>query len=161
MNYRLAFFRYHLIHGLMLVLLCGLLVSQFAADEPAPSQSPTQPVSAITLTTQKATLRYRLFDTIFHVPMPGFNFAGQTGEKNPTIFVCPGEALTITVRNGDGFSHLLAIVEAGQASQLLATKGEHDTIAFTPVAGTQYAYSCPVAFHSTFGMSGTIVVLDC
>jgi hypothetical protein len=161
MHHRRFIFRFCIATGLdwpLLALLCCLLVLQFARYEPAPSQSPTQPVSAITLTTQKATLQYRFFGKIVHVPMPGFDFVGQSGEKNPTIFIC-AEELTITVRNGDGFTHLLLIEAAGIASAILAAQGEHDTIAFTPVAGTHYTYACPIEFHSAFGMQGTIVVV--
>src|SRR5687768_14942687 len=137
MEHRYSIFPIRIATGLpwpLFALVCVLLVFHFVAYEPAPSQTLTQSVSAITLTTAKATLQYRFFGTSVHIPIPGFDFVAPTGEENPTYFVCAGNQLTITVRNGDGFTHLLLIEAAGIASQLLDTKGEHDTIAFTPVA---------------------------
>ena len=56
---------YRIANGLewvMLFLLCVLLVSQIAVYvQPAQSQSPRRPVSAITLRTAKAKLQYQFF----------------------------------------------------------------------------------------------------
>ena len=91
----------------------------------------------------------------------GFFFEGVGGDingvANPTLRVKEGEVIRITLINGDGVVHNLAVPELGAYSSNVASVGEKTSVAFRAEQG-EYAYFCTIPGHREAGMIGKIIV---
>lgn len=91
-------------------------------------------------------------------------FVGAGGEidgvVNPDLVVDAGEGFQITVVNGDGMPHDLAVPDTGLQTAMTTGKGQSASASGNvPTAGT-YAYICTVAGHRQAGMEGKLIVRE-
>jgi len=80
------------------------------------------------------------------------------GVVNPDLIVQRGERVRITIVNGDGVSHDLALPDLAAKTPLVSAKEQTTAVTFTAGAGSVYAYLCTVAGHRQAGMEGRLVV---
>lgn len=92
----------------------------------------------------------------------GLIFMGSGGEiegiENPTLSARPGDTVEITLINGDGIQHDLAIGDLDVATGQIANKDLEKTVRFTVDEAGEYVYDCTVPGHHQAGMFGTLVV---
>ena len=87
-----------------------------------------------------------------------FFMMAENGETNPTIVVKRGEVVKITLVNGDGITHNIAVPKLGVASSYVGKAGEEASIVFKAEKVGEYEYLCTVPGHAEAGMIGKIVV---
>jgi len=92
----------------------------------------------------------------------GLAFIGKGGDidgvVNPTLTAKPGDTVEITLINGDGILHDLAIDEFNQTTGQMAEKGMQVTLKFTVDQAGSYVYYCTIPGHRQAGMWGTLQV---
>lgn len=89
-------------------------------------------------------------------------FVGVGGEIdgliNPTLTANPGDVVKITLINGDGMLHDVAIDEFDIATDQFAGIDEQDSITFAVDQIGEFIYYCSVPGHRQAGMWGRLVV---
>jgi nitrite reductase (NO-forming) len=80
------------------------------------------------------------------------------GQPNPTLTASPGDVVEITMVNGDGVTHDLALYDFGVSTGEISTLGARATVRFTVTKDGEYAYFCTVPGHRQAGMEGKLVV---
>jgi nitrite reductase (NO-forming) len=80
------------------------------------------------------------------------------GVVNPTLTANPGDVVKITLINGDGMLHDVAIDEFDVKTKQIATVDEQDSITFTASQPGEYVYYCSVPGHRQAGMWGKLIV---
>lgn len=92
----------------------------------------------------------------------GLVFVGVGGEidgvVNPTLTANPGDTVSITLINGDGVEHDLAIDEFGVSTGSLTELDQQATVTFTVEQEGEYVYYCTIPGHRQAGMWGTLRV---
>ena len=92
----------------------------------------------------------------------GMIFVGVGGDidgvQNPTLQVAEGEVVQITLINGDGMEHDVAIPDLGAHSEHISSKGSSTTFTFTADQAGSFAYYCTVPGHRQAGMEGLFIV---
>jgi len=87
---------------------------------------------------------------------------GQGGEidglENPQLVASPGQTVQITLVNGDGAEHDIAVPGLGVDSEQVRGSGSATSVIFEVHQEGKYAYYCTVAGHREAGMSGWLVV---
>ncbi len=123
------------------------------ATEAAPSTS-----EGMAHTAEEATVSYTLVTS----SDAGLAFVGRGGEidgvVNPTLTANPGDTVSITLINGDGIEHDLAIDEFGVSTGKLTQVDQQATITFAVEQEGEYVYYCTVPGHRQAGMWGTLRV---
>ena len=89
-----------------------------------------------------------------------FFFVNEDGEINPRIVVKRGEVVKITVVNGDGITHNIAVSGIGVSSPYISKVGDEASIVFKAEKAGEYEYLCTVPGHAQSGMTGKIVVVE-
>ncbi|HET6629902.1 MAG TPA: copper-containing nitrite reductase [Woeseiaceae bacterium] len=91
-------------------------------------------------------------------------FVGQSGrikdQVNPELRVAVGQVVQVTVVNGDGAVHDIAIPDYGTQSDQVAGAGAAATIVFRATRAGQFEYLCTLPGHKAAGMVGNLVVGD-
>jgi nitrite reductase (NO-forming) len=89
-------------------------------------------------------------------------FVGVGGDidkqTNPTLQVQPGDVVEITLVNGDGVMHDLAIDEFKVGSGMIEQQGQLKTVTFTADQEGEFVYYCSVPGHRQAGMFGKLIV---
>jgi nitrite reductase (NO-forming) len=89
-------------------------------------------------------------------------FVGVGGDidkqSNPTLQVQPGDVVEITLVNGDGVMHDLAIDEFKVGSGTIEQQGQLKTVIFKADQEGEFVYYCSVPGHRQAGMFGKLVV---
>jgi nitrite reductase (NO-forming) len=89
-------------------------------------------------------------------------FVGVGGDidqqSNPTLQVQPGDVVEITLVNGDGVQHDLAIDEFKVSSGTVDQQGQLKKVVFTADQEGEFVYYCSVPGHRQAGMFGKLVV---
>ncbi len=80
------------------------------------------------------------------------------GEVNPTLTANPGDVVKITLINGDGMLHDVAIDEFDAQIDQFAGLDEQDSITFTVDEIGEFVYYCSVPGHRQAGMWGKLIV---
>lgn len=82
------------------------------------------------------------------------------GVVNPSLSVSAGHSVQLTVINGDGIPHDLAIPDLNIKTALLSGKGATAAVDFLAAAEQPqtYHYFCTVPGHRQAGMQGNLVV---
>lgn len=80
------------------------------------------------------------------------------GQVNPDLTVQAGQQVRITIVNGDGASHDLALPDLGRQTPAVMGKETTTALTFTASDTGVYAYLCTVAGHRQAGMEGRLVV---
>jgi nitrite reductase (NO-forming) len=83
---------------------------------------------------------------------------GIDGVVNPTLEVELDQVVQVTLVNGDGAVHDIAIPEFGAQSQQVVDTGASTVIVFRAGAEGEYFYFCTIPGHRQSGMEGTLVV---
>ena len=91
-------------------------------------------------------------------------FVGQAGsikdQVNPDLRVAEGQVVQITVVNGDGAVHDIAVPELGAQSDQIVGRGAATTIVFRATKSGIFEYLCTIPGHKAAGMVGSLVVGD-
>lgn len=80
------------------------------------------------------------------------------GVINPSLTANPGGDIQITLINGDGPEHDIAIPELGVDSESVIGKDSRTTVTFTASKEGQFAYYCTISGHRQAGMEGLLVI---
>jgi nitrite reductase (NO-forming) len=80
------------------------------------------------------------------------------GVVNPDLSVATGEVVQITLVNGDGVLHDLAVPDFGAKSEQIAKKDSSTAIVFRAGEAGEFAYFCTVPGHRAAGMEGKLIV---
>lgn len=82
------------------------------------------------------------------------------GKVNPTLHAEPGEVVQITLVNGDGAQHDIALPDFEAKSDMVTNKGASSVIVFRVDEAGRYSYFCTVPGHRAAGMEGLLQVGD-
>ncbi|HEX5693093.1 MAG TPA: copper-containing nitrite reductase, partial [Arenimonas sp.] len=82
------------------------------------------------------------------------------GQVNPVLRVAEGAVVQITLVNGDGALHDIAVPDFGAQSDQLAGKGSATTIVFRATKAGTFEYWCTLPGHKAAGMVGKLIVGD-
>jgi nitrite reductase (NO-forming) len=89
-------------------------------------------------------------------------FVGVGGEidgaTNPDLKAQPGDRIRVTLINGDGMPHDLAIPELDVQSSMVTAKGQTADVVFEISATGEFAYYCTISGHRQAGMEGRLIV---
>ena len=91
-------------------------------------------------------------------------FVGEAGaikgQVNPDLRVPEGKVVQITLVNGDGALHDIAVPEFQAQSDQLVGKGSATTIVFRATKSGTFEYICTLPGHKAAGMVGKLIVGD-
>ena len=91
-------------------------------------------------------------------------FVGESGsirgQVNPELRVAEGAVVQITLVNGDGALHDIAVPDFGAKSDQVAGKGAATTIVFRATKSGTFEYWCTLPGHKAAGMVGNLIVGD-
>ncbi|MGQ4660540.1 copper-containing nitrite reductase [Lysobacter sp. F6437] len=82
------------------------------------------------------------------------------GQVAPDLKVPEGAVVAITVVNGDGAMHDVAVPEFGAQSDQLVGEGSATTIVFRATRAGTFEYLCTIPGHKAAGMFGKLIVGD-
>ncbi len=82
------------------------------------------------------------------------------GVINPDLKVEPGAVVAITITNGDGALHDIAVPEFNAQSDQLVGQGSATTIVFRATKEGEFEYVCTIPGHRAAGMLGKLIVGD-
>lgn len=92
----------------------------------------------------------------------GMSFVGVGGDidgvPNPTLQVAQGDVVEITLTNGDGMEHDVALPDLDTHSEHVSAKGSSTVLVFTAEEAGEFAYYCTVPGHRQAGMEGRLIV---
>jgi nitrite reductase (NO-forming) len=83
---------------------------------------------------------------------------GIDGQDNPTLQVAQGAVVQITLIDGDGAEHNIAVPDFHASSDHVMTKDASAVIVFRADKAGSFAYYCELPGHRQAGMEGKIVV---
>ena len=91
-------------------------------------------------------------------------FVGQSGrikdQVNPDLRVQPGQVVQVTIVNGDGAVHDIAVPDFGAQSDQIAGAGAATSIVFRATREGEFEYLCTLPGHKAAGMVGKLIVGD-
>lgn len=149
----------------LIAFLAGSAPVAAAAAETVvpPDVAATEATVSATEATQPATytpdVRFTLRTGIADGRMVYIGFGGEIdGVVNPVLSVEEGAVVQITLINGEGAEHDIAIPDQKVSSQHIAGKGAATTVVFRAAAAGEYVYFCSLPGHRQAGMEGRVVV---
>ena len=154
------------IHALRIALLTACAALFAAGCAPAAEVTPPPPAPSLP-PTAAAPIPAALTPTVQFTLLTGGGtnqlvFVGVGGEidqqTNPTLQVQPGDVVEITLVNGDGVMHDLAIDEFGVTSGAVDQQGQLKKVTFTAGQEGEYVYYCSIPGHRQAGMFGKFIV---
>jgi nitrite reductase (NO-forming) len=82
------------------------------------------------------------------------------GRVNPDLIVKAGGSVRVTLVNGDGMAHDLAIPDLGVKTPMVSAQGAtvQNTFTVTPDQVGAYDYFCTVSGHRQAGMAGKLII---
>jgi nitrite reductase (NO-forming) len=80
------------------------------------------------------------------------------GVTNPPLTAEPGDVVSITLINGDGILHDLALDDFGVRTAELDQNGDMETIVFQVTEAGEFVYYCSLPGHREAGMWGVLTV---
>jgi len=148
----------------MFILACAALLLAACGGTPGPTAAPPPPALPPTSAAPApAALTPSVKFTL--VTGGGTNtlvFVGVGGaidkQVNPVLQVQPGDVVEITLVNGDGVMHDLAIDELQVSSGSVDLQGQIKTVTFRVDQEGEFVYYCSVPGHRQAGMFGKLVV---
>jgi len=140
---------YKVIKGLATMALLGFGCLAVAADSNLPNPPANyHPDVRITLKT--------------NIGPKGMTFLGvgngMDGVDNPTLQVAEGAVVQITLIDGDGAEHNIAVPDFGAASDHVLAKGASAVIVFRADKAGTFPYFCQLPGHRQAGMEGKLTV---
>jgi nitrite reductase (NO-forming) len=126
--------------------------AQEAASIPAANQAIMAPAAA-------ATVSYTLRTTLGHEGMRFIGVGGAIeGVENPTLQANPGDTVQITLINGDGIEHNLALPDFNVLSEHLTAVDSQTVVTFVAGQEGMFSYFCEIPGHQQAGMEGRLVI---
>ena len=148
----------------MFVLACAALLLAACGGTPEPTPAPPPPALP---PTAAAPAPAALTPTVKFTLVTGGGtntlvFVGVGGaidkQVNPVLQVQPGDVVEITLVNGDGVMHDLAIDELQVASGSVDLQGQIKTVTFRVDQEGEFIYYCSITGHRQAGMFGKLIV---
>ena len=149
----------------VLALAClGLLLAACGATPEPPAPAPALPAAPPTVA---APAPAALTPTVQFTLLTGGGtnqlvFVGVGGaidqQTNPDLQVQPGDVVEITLVNGDGVLHDLAIDEFQVASGSVDQQGQVKKVTFVAGQEGEFVYYCSIPGHRQAGMFGKLIV---
>jgi nitrite reductase (NO-forming) len=94
----------------------------------------------------------------------GMVFVGVGGDIdgiiNPDLMVNAGSRVEITLVNGDGMQHDIALPDLNADSEFISEKGSSTVLVFEAAEEGEFVYYCTVPGHRQAGMEGLLIVGD-
>lgn len=146
----------------VVLVACAALL--FAACASAPEPAPAAPPSAAA---PAAAAPAALTPTVSFTLLTGGGtnqlvFVGVGGtidqQVNPDLQVQPGDVVEITLVNGDGVQHDLAIDELQVSSGTVDQQGQLKKVVFAVDQEGEFVYYCSIPGHRQAGMFGRLIV---
>jgi nitrite reductase (NO-forming) len=110
-------------------------------------------------TTLEANLEYTLRTELGSAGMVFVGVGGDIdGLTNPPLRAAKGDVVQITLVNGDGMQHDIALPELDVASEFISEKGTSTLLVFEVNDDGEYVYYCTVPGHRQAGMEGRLIV---
>jgi nitrite reductase (NO-forming) len=126
--------------------------AQGDASAPAVNQPALAPAAA-------ATVSYTLRTVLGH---EGMRFIGVGGDidgiENPDLLANVGDTVQITLINGDGIEHNIALSDFNVGSEHLTAIDSQTVITFLASAEGIFPYYCDIPGHRQAGMEGRLIV---
>jgi nitrite reductase (NO-forming) len=136
----------NLIVAFLLLTVLALVVGGCKPQPPAQAQA--EFVVEFTLTTSMHTGK--------------MVFVGVGGEidglNNPDLLARQGDIVHITLVNGDGMPHDLAIPDLNAQTIIVTAKGKTTDVVFETNGTGEFAYYCTISGHRQAGMEGKLIV---
>ena len=140
------------------LLLAASALAFLAIPAAAQAQS-SSPAASTQIVAQHADVRFTLRTGIAHGKMAFIGKGGAIdGQVNPTLHVPEGAVVQITLVNGEGAEHDIALPELHVASQRVVGPGASSTLVFRAADIGTFAYFCTVPGHRAAGMEGKVQV---
>ena len=144
---------------------CAVTPTAPASQASQPTAAQSQPTALSTLSAaaqpeeQVPDVRYTLLTGGETGKLVFIGASGDiNGVENPTLKADPGDVVEISVINGDGIAHDLAIDEFQVNTGQLLQRGQIGKVTLKVDAAGAYAYYCTVPGHRQAGMWGTLQV---
>ncbi len=130
-----------------------------AAPPPPPASAQPSPQTAGARETEMSDIRYTLRTGIAEGRMAYIGVGGTIdGKVNPDLSAAEGQGVQITLINGEGAEHDIALPEENAKSPRVTGKGASTTIAFRAGKPGSFSYFCSVPGHQLAGMEGKFTV---
>lgn len=111
--------------------------------------------------TMRPDVKFTLRTDIANGKLVYVSESGETkGEINPDLHVPENAVVQISIINGDGAVHDIAVPEFGAQSDQIIGKGSATTIVFRATKNGTFEYWCTLPGHKAAGMFGNIIVGD-
>lgn len=111
--------------------------------------------------TMRPDVKFTLRTDIANGKLVYVSESGETkGEINPDLHVPENAVVQISIINGDGAVHDIAVPEFGAQSDQVIGKGSATTIVFRATKNGTFEYWCTLPGHKAAGMFGNIIVGD-
>jgi nitrite reductase (NO-forming) len=139
----------------------GTAAPQGTAAAPPPPPAPAQPSPQTSgaRETEMSDIRYTLRTGIAEGRMAYIGVGGTIdGKVNPDLSAAEGQGVQITLINGEGAEHDIALPEENAKSPRVTGKGASTTIAFRAGKPGSFSYFCSVPGHQLAGMEGKFTV---
>ncbi len=137
-------------HAVMLLILIGMLNSSLLFGQSQDTDVKPRPDVRFTLRTDIAEGR-----------LVYISESGPTkGQVNPELRVPENAVVQISVTNGDGAIHDIAVPEFGAQSEQVIGKGAATAIVFRASKSGTFEYLCTLPGHKAAGMFGKLIVGD-
>ena len=148
-----------IVKSLRAVLLASTLAASIsgapAIAQPPPSPAPTNAAMSHAMPSAMFTLR----SGIAQGKMVYIGKGGAIdGQVNPTLMVHEGDVVQITIVNGEGAEHDIALPELHAVSQRVIGPGASSTLVFHAIDIGTFQYFCTIAGHREAGMQGMVRV---
>lgn len=137
----------------------GAPIPDATMDHPGPAATPTTAASASMPPGNPQDVAYTLRTGIAEGRMVYLGVGGAIdGKVNPTLSAAEGQGVRITLINGEGAEHDIAVPQANARSPRVTGRGGSTTIAFLAGKPGQSPYFCTVPGHQLAGMQGIFAV---
>ena len=102
---------------------------------------------------------FKLTTTLLDGRMVFLGVGGEIdGMTNPDLVAQTGDMVQVTLINGDGMPHDLAIPDLNVQTAMMTGKGQTAEVVFEISAAGEFAYYCTVSGHRQAGMEGNFIV---
>jgi nitrite reductase (NO-forming) len=133
----------------------GPAAAPAAAPPPAASAAPASAPAPEILADVKYTLRSGIAEgRMVYIGVGG----AIDGKANPTLAAAEGQGVQITLINGEGAEHDIALPDQNARSPRVTGKGASTTLSFRAGKPGEYSYFCSVPGHRLAGMEGKFAV---
>lgn len=143
-----------------LTVLAALAATLPLAGSAAQAQTGSAPAANVATAHTAADASFTLLTGIAQGKMVYIGKGGAIdGQVNPTLTVHEGDVVQITLINGEGAEHDIALPEVHAISQRVVGPGASSTLVFRAADVGSITYFCTLPGHREAGMQGTVRVV--